>query len=72
MQDGISYPPFRMKARAAAAYCDMSERAFLRAVEDGEFPPGQKRAGGTFWLRKDLEDAMLGRPLHKEVFGKRI
>lgn len=66
------YPPFRMKAKDAASYCGMSETAFIRAVQSGEFPAGQRKTGGTFWLRRDLEQAMLGKPTHTQNFGQAI
>ncbi|MBU3262104.1 hypothetical protein KPG71_18945 [Roseovarius sp. PS-C2] len=50
-----------MKAKIAAYYCGMSLNSFLRAVDAGELPKGQKATGGRFWLRDDLEQAMLDR-----------
>lgn len=49
------YPPYRMKALEAAEYCGMSKTSFLRAVANGEFPPGYKSTGGVYWKRADLE-----------------
>ncbi|SEL24217.1 transcriptional regulator, AlpA family [Pacificibacter marinus] len=54
-----AYPPFRMKAQDAAYYCGMSTSAFLRAVDCGKFPKGIKTTGGRFWLRGELERAMV-------------
>lgn len=60
-----AYPPFRMKAKDAAYYCGLSLSAFYRAVEAGELPQGKARLGGKFWLRSDLEAAMVdGKPQH--------
>jgi predicted DNA-binding transcriptional regulator AlpA len=53
------YPPFRMKAQEAAYYCGMSNSAFLRAVSCGDLPKGLKSTGGRFWLRNELERAMV-------------
>ncbi len=55
----FAYPPFRMKLSEAARYCGLSPSSFLRAVENGEFPEGHTAKGGRFWLRSDLEKAML-------------
>jgi hypothetical protein len=66
------FTPYRMKAKMAAYYCGMSESAFLRAVDGGELPAGKKCAGGVYWLRVDLEAAMLPKHERKEGFGRRI
>ncbi|MEP3776268.1 MAG: hypothetical protein ABJM82_04500 [Shimia thalassica] len=50
-----------MKKSDAAYYCGMSASSFDRAVLAGEFPSGRVRTGGTFWLRNELEEAMLGK-----------
>jgi predicted DNA-binding transcriptional regulator AlpA len=55
------FPPFQMKKSLAAYYCGMSVSSFHRAVAAGEIPPGREKTGGTFWLRTDLEQAMLKR-----------
>lgn len=55
-----AYPPFRMKAGEAAYYCGMSVSAFRGAVAAGDLPQGRKVAGGRYWLRTDLEAAMMG------------
>ncbi|WP_164726799.1 hypothetical protein [Shimia sediminis] len=49
-----------MKQDCAAYYCGMSLTSFIRAVRDEELPPGRKGMGGTYWLRQDLETAMVG------------
>ena len=54
------FPPYRMKKDQAAYYCGMSISSFDRAVAEGEFPKGESRTGGTFWLRNNLEAAMKG------------
>ena len=54
-----AYPPFRMKAADAAYYTGQSISSFFRAVAAGEFPDGRKGIGGTYWLRADLEAAMV-------------
>ncbi|MEY8143043.1 hypothetical protein [Falsihalocynthiibacter sp. CO-5D18] len=68
------FTPFRMKAKAAAHYCGMSETAFRRAVELENWPEGQKDSGGTYWLRSDLEKAMQeeSQPIKKMNFGMPI
>lgn len=55
----LSYPPFRMKYAEAARYCGMSASAFQLALKEEFIPKGHKARGGRFWLRKDLELAML-------------
>lgn len=55
------FPPFRMKAPVAAWYCGMSISQFYLSVKEGELPEGRKRRGGTYWLRIELDDAMLER-----------
>ncbi|MEP4195956.1 MAG: hypothetical protein ABJL99_10015 [Aliishimia sp.] len=67
------YPPFRMKSSDAAYYSGMSVTAFFRAVEAGEMPKGKKAIGGRYWLRNELEQAMVDvkQPI-KHDFGQPI
>lgn len=67
-----SYPPFRMKAAEAAYYCGVSVSTFLRCVDSGVFPKGKTALGGRFWLRADLEAAMLDPKAKKHDFGQKI
>lgn len=67
-----AYPPFRMKAKDAAYYCGMSDTAFLRAVADGDLPKGKKLTGGRFWLRHELEHAMVDESPQQHDFSKPI
>ena len=62
-----------MKKCEAARYCGLSISSFDRAIEAGEFPEGQLRAGGKFWLRQTLEDAMVDRDnVIQHDFGRPI
>jgi len=61
-----------MKKDEAARYVGMSVTSFDRAIEAGEYPPGQRRTGGTFWLRSDLETATLGIPVQQRDFSRAI
>lgn len=54
-----SFTPFRMKRSAAAYYCGMSISSFDRAIESGDLPKGRKETGGIYWLRHELEEAMV-------------
>lgn len=72
MNAPFAFPPFRMKKDAAAFYCGMSLTSFDRAVDGGELPEGKCGTGGRYWLRQDLEAAMLDRKTTKHNFGARI
>jgi hypothetical protein len=62
-----------MKKDAAAFYCGYgSLSSFDRAMEAGEMPEGRTASGGVFWLRADLEAAMVGRKARKTDFGTGI
>lgn len=50
--------PAAMKRTTAAAYCDLSEAAFERAVLTGQLPQPVNLAGREHW-RKDAIDAAL-------------
>ena len=63
-----------MRAEEAARYCAMSLTSFQRAVKSGDMPKGLKATGGTYWLRSELETAMLaetsvGSQECDEIFG---
>lgn len=67
------FPPFRMKIAAAAHYCGMSQTSFQRAIDAGKFQPGREDIGGRYWLRENLEAAMLEqKPIRPHRFGARI
>lgn len=67
------YPPYRMQADEAAYYCGMSVTSFRRAVDSGELPGGVKATGGRFWLRHELEAAMVNAdPAPAHNFGQKI
>lgn len=68
----FGFAPFRMKSKAAAFYCGMSVSAFMRAVDEGKMPKGKKSEGGTYWLRAELENAMLPDTKKASGFGQRI
>lgn len=53
------FPPFQMKRNTAAYYCGMSITSFDKAVAAGELPRGVKKIGGVYWLRQELENALL-------------
>lgn len=61
-----------MKAAEAAYYAGMSVSSFFKAVEKGEMPQGKSAIGGRYWLRADLEAAMLGAETKKHNFGQKI
>jgi predicted DNA-binding transcriptional regulator AlpA len=62
-----------MKAQEAAYYCGMSTSSFLRAVDIGDFPKGTKTTGGKYWLRGELEHAMVeGETYPKHDFTQKI
>lgn len=60
------YPPFRMKAVDAAYYTGMSISSFHLAVSKGEMPAGRKATGGCYWLREDLEKAMVDKTVQHD------
>lgn len=58
--------PLQMRAETAAAYCDeVSELAFLRAVDKGLYPkPVDVPGKGHRWLKSELKAAI------KRIHGK--
>lgn len=66
------FPPFRMKAEQAAYYLSISVTTFRREVQKGTFPNGKKQPGGRFWLRDELEKAVLGEGPKKTTFDQPI
>lgn len=71
-KDLFGFPPFRMKRTVAAYYCGMSESAFDRAVGSGTLPEGKSGDGGRFWLRAELERAMVDQTPTPRNFGQKI
>lgn len=72
VKEQFAFTPFRMKREAAAFYCGMSPSAFDRAVAAKALPEGKNETGGKFWLRSDLEAAMVeGAPIEHD-FGQAI
>jgi hypothetical protein len=57
LQDGLSYPPYAMKAERAAAYLDMSRSKFLELVGQGRLPGPKIIDGLRVWDRLALEAA---------------
>lgn len=57
LQDQFGYPPRAMRAERAAAYLDMSKRAFLRLVDDGTLPKPIRMNGVVAWDRLELDAA---------------
>lgn len=55
LQDVLAYPPRLLRADRAAAYLDMSERAFLRLVREGKLPKPKRFNGIVAWDRYRLD-----------------
>lgn len=47
-----------MKRTTAAAYCDLSEPAFLREVSEGRLPCAIKLGGRDHWCKNKLDKAL--------------
>jgi hypothetical protein len=50
--------PHMMKRATAAAYCDLSESAFIGEVAAGRLPTGVNLGGRDHWFRPALDKAL--------------
>lgn len=57
LQDTLNYPPRGLDADRAAAYCGVPKTAFLKGVENGEFPQPKEICGAIRWDRVELDAA---------------
>ena len=54
----MNYPPLLMKRKTAAAYCDMAEAAFERAVAIGDLPNPVLIGSKSYWYRVAIDKAV--------------
>lgn len=54
----MNYPPRLMKKSTAAAYCDMSDAAFDRAVSAGHIPMPLQLGKIKYWHRPAIDAAL--------------
>lgn len=50
--------PRMMKLKTAAAYCELSQPAFMREVASGRLPPPVLLGGGDRWDLKAIDKAL--------------